>query len=1048
MRWPFILFTACLSIISLQAQTSTIAGVMLTPGGQPVTGGTIFVTNLSPFTTSGANFVPAQTQQFSIGPPAGLPAGQYSFSLFQNTGSSPASFYQLTFGLINGAQTAPLTCIVTSSSPQTIQQICAINPPSPGAVIPLQFLSNSGGSVGNCITLVSQSGILVPQWATCSGGGGGGITSINADSTAAQTLTKTNDTNLTLTIVDNAAGDHKFNLGWTGTLAKGRNLATAVYTDQNNTFSTGFQDFGSVNHFRPLAGILLSIPATCSVGEVYIATNATAGQNWYFCTSTNNWTQQLNSGGGGVTNPLYGGSGVGSTFEIDGTSNGSPSNAYLKLQTNGQSTLIGCTGSPDSPFEIRISTGCAPSPAPPAGTKLHFVGANNINTLLILDAFGTGFITGFPSIGLRRTDNTIASPSGLKANDVLGDFFFSGYGTTNYITGPQIIGHASQDWSDTQAGSYLSFNVVPNGSTGSIQALQLQQDGSMQLGQFSDVTLSRGNPNELDCGTVNLDKTCLFRPGITDSTTGFRQNSLAPMAYLLRSINGSYFTAQPPTFLNPVDFNFPAIVAPGGNLIGGVPATVTINAPYGVNGSDTLHPIRISAGTGTAETPLITGGTCTGGAAGCTLSFTPANNHTGAWTITSASAGIAECINHSCSGAGSTNPPIKIPAGTYPLYATIYVPCNIDISGAGPFATALQAQGATISHFDIVNARVNISDLGLTATTPQTTGNWGIRLGNGGGNENSFSHFDRIYYEPLWDAILAINADQYWVTDSVFYNFQHTAITANSTTSPDSDGPWITDNVMFNYLPFATPALACLNMTATGAITMSGNKCFGTNIGANAQLSYNVKVATTTTTQITLVNNIFETANTNSIDISGVFNLIAITGNTIAQPFTAQNGWRGITINGNNTTSSCGTGIGICSIAISGNTIQGPGATSTSSVGIELVGFTSGANVSSNAINFTQIGINAGANVTATTIGPNQISAYSQPLFGGNANVIWLDAGPMSLAQLPTAANGSKLFCFDCKNVTDDTTGTFDSAAAGSGHGTTVLRENGAWRVH
>lgn len=51
-------------------------------------------------------------------------------------------------------------------------------------------------------------------------------------------------------------------------------------------------------------------------------------------------------------------------------------------------------------------------------------------------------------------------------------------------------------------------------------------------------------------------------------------------------------------------------------------------------------------------------------------------------------------------------------------------------------------------------------------------------------------------------------------------------------------------------------------------------------------------------------------------------------------------------------------------------------------------------------------------------------------------------------ANLPASNNGTMLYCSDCKNVTDDTTGTFDSAAASGGHGTNVLRENGAWRVH
>lgn len=52
-------------------------------------------------------------------------------------------------------------------------------------------------------------------------------------------------------------------------------------------------------------------------------------------------------------------------------------------------------------------------------------------------------------------------------------------------------------------------------------------------------------------------------------------------------------------------------------------------------------------------------------------------------------------------------------------------------------------------------------------------------------------------------------------------------------------------------------------------------------------------------------------------------------------------------------------------------------------------------------------------------------------------------------ANLPASpANGWLVYCGDCKNVTDDTTGTFDSVAASGGNGTLLLREHGQWRVH
>ena len=50
-------------------------------------------------------------------------------------------------------------------------------------------------------------------------------------------------------------------------------------------------------------------------------------------------------------------------------------------------------------------------------------------------------------------------------------------------------------------------------------------------------------------------------------------------------------------------------------------------------------------------------------------------------------------------------------------------------------------------------------------------------------------------------------------------------------------------------------------------------------------------------------------------------------------------------------------------------------------------------------------------------------------------------------ASLPAESDGQEIYCSDCKNVATDAA-TFDSAAASGGHGTTLVGENGAWRVH
>src|ERR1700690_1303434 len=73
--------------------------------------------------------------------------------------------------------------------------------------------------------------------------------------------------------------------------------ATVAATNQSNTYTTGTQDFSGAAHTLPaLKGTAAGKPATCTTGEQYFATDAAAGQNLFFCTAANTWTQELNSG--------------------------------------------------------------------------------------------------------------------------------------------------------------------------------------------------------------------------------------------------------------------------------------------------------------------------------------------------------------------------------------------------------------------------------------------------------------------------------------------------------------------------------------------------------------------------------------------------------------------------------------------------------------------------------------------------------------------------------------------------------------------------------
>src|SRR5689334_1567032 len=175
-----------------------------------------------------------------------------------------------------------------------------------------------------------------------------GITSLNTDTTTAQTISTVNDTNVTATITDNGTGGHSIAMGWAGTLAKARLISTTVFNDQTNTYSTGTQDFSSSAHFIPKTGT--SLPGTCTVGEVYMKTDATAGQNWYFCTSSNTWTQQLNSGGGSGTVTVVSSGSLTSTALVTG-------GGTTTLQTPAATATMDTSGNISTPGKITTGAG-------------------------------------------------------------------------------------------------------------------------------------------------------------------------------------------------------------------------------------------------------------------------------------------------------------------------------------------------------------------------------------------------------------------------------------------------------------------------------------------------------------------------------------------------------------------------------------------------------------------------------------------------------------------------------------------------------------------
>jgi len=130
--------------------------------------------------------------------------------------------------------------------------------------------------------------------------------------------------------------------------------ASTVQTNQSNAYTTGTQDFTSASHLVAKNGTAANKPASCAVGEVYFATDATPGQNWYFCTAVNTWSQQVAGGSGGAGTSLVDGAANNALTVAQGSGTivnyltvaNAPTATSPQLQSNGSDTNVNLTLAP------------------------------------------------------------------------------------------------------------------------------------------------------------------------------------------------------------------------------------------------------------------------------------------------------------------------------------------------------------------------------------------------------------------------------------------------------------------------------------------------------------------------------------------------------------------------------------------------------------------------------------------------------------------------------------------------------------------------------
>ncbi|HEX8148077.1 MAG TPA: hypothetical protein VF591_12925, partial [Pyrinomonadaceae bacterium] len=262
-----------------------------------------------------------------------------------------------------------------------------------------------------------------------------------------------------------------------------------------------------------------------------------------------------------------------------------PAEARAQWTTSGTNTTttnnVGVgTATPTS--KMVISNNAATPPAPQDGNILHLVNSDNVKTRVTIDGFGTNAA---PSVTFRYGRGTAAAPTATQAGDPIGIVYGTGYGTTGFLTAPKpaMWFVATENWTDTAAGSAIFFNTVKNGTAATVERMRLTGDGNLGIATTAPLA-----PLHVSTGTASGGVAFFQKDGASNGVGIGTTNGVAAIA----GVNPN-FTSSTNLLINPY----------GGNV--GIGTTTPTSAKLVISGTAGLTGLDLSSTDQYAEMRVI-----------------------------------------------------------------------------------------------------------------------------------------------------------------------------------------------------------------------------------------------------------------------------------------------------------------------------------------------------------------------------------------------------------------------------------------------------------